>query len=630
MKVIRIRPQFILFLITMATPFCMAESERPDKPNIVLILADDLGWQDLKCYDVDDPSAYDTPHLDAFAQKGVQFWQAYSPAPSCSPSRCAIMSGNHPARAQKTHVVGGHPPYARSASSRMMDPWYSGRMPEDTFTLAKAMKAHGYTTGHYGKWHIAISHKAFPQPLDVGFDFSIATRGAHSNAGIEYPNKGFATRDKNDRYRLDENGFPRHENNLNAIDFIRKNKEQPFFMYYATWLVHAPIITRNKALLEKYATRMNVDPATRVGKKAKFDGQTNPFYGAMVESLDYYMGQVFSYLETTDDPRWPGHKLSENTYIIFTSDNGGVTGYTDNTPLDMGKTSAKEGGTRVPLMIVGPNIPAGVQSDVMVNGLDFYPTILSLSGAPQPKNKHLDGCDLSPLLWGNPRDKSLVKHADGKVRDTMIWHYPHANSFESTLIQDGYKLIRNYDHLGNLKTPPIELFQLYKTKDQKQIRADIEEAKNLVSELPEKAAEMDKKLTNILTEMKASYPSYNPYYKGKPPHLQNIPAVKNIPTVNDVKEEQGTVTVNYQEHGAKVQHAQLIYTFNGEDKDEEWFRVILSKGEGSTYHGKLPKGTTHYFVNLIDEHHFLISHPSLKSYKHKKSAITEFALSPKN
>ena len=90
------------------------------------------------------------------------------------------------------------------------------------------------------------------------------------------------------------------------------------------------------------------------------------------------------------------------------------------------------------------------------------------------------------------------------------------------------------------------------------------------------------------------------------------------------------MTVSYQEHGAKVQHAQLIYTLNGEDKDEEWFRVILSKGEGSTYHGKLPKGTTHYFVNLIDEHHFLISHPSLKSYKHKKSAITEFALSPKN
>ena len=160
----------------------------------------------------------------------------------------------------------------------------------------------------------------------------------------------------------------------------------------------------------------------------------------MVESLDYYMGQVFAYVEKTDDPRWPGHKLSENTYIIFTSDNGGVLGYTDNAPLVMGKTSAMEGGTRVPLLIVGPNIKAGVQSDVMVNGLDFYPTFVSLAGGELPEDKNLDGCDLTPLLLGDAKDGSLVKHSDGKVRDAMIWHFPHTTDFESTIIEDGFKL----------------------------------------------------------------------------------------------------------------------------------------------------------------------------------------------
>ena len=146
------------------------ESEKP-KPNIVIILADDLGWQDVKCYDVDEPSPSETPNIDAFAKRGVMFWQAYSPAPTCAPSRCAIMSGNHPARAQKTHVVGGSPPAARSSRSRMMDPWYSGRIPEDEMTLAKAMHQNGYVTGHVGKWHMAIDHHAFSTAKRCRFRF---------------------------------------------------------------------------------------------------------------------------------------------------------------------------------------------------------------------------------------------------------------------------------------------------------------------------------------------------------------------------------------------------------------------------------------------------------------------------
>jgi len=598
-----------------------AEEARPEKPNVILIVTDDLGWQDVKCYDVDDPSAYDTPYLDAFAKKGIMFWQAYSPAPSCSPSRCAIISGDHPARAQKTHELGGRPPWAK-ASSMMMDPWFSGRMPAETFTLARAMKANGYTTGHAGKWHIAIDHHAFPQPADVGFDFTRSTRGAHSGRGLDKPLEGFATADEKDPYRLDENGFPYHQNNEDALDFIRENKEEPFFLYYCTWLVNAPIVTRNEALLKKYAERMGVDPAAQFGKKIKGGGQKNPYYGAMVESLDYYMEQIFSYVENTEDPRWPGHMLSENTYIIFTSDNGGVVGYTDNVPLDMGKTSAKEGGTRVPLLIVGPEITAGVQSDVMVNGLDFFPTIVSLAGSELPEDKRLDGCDLAPLLLGDATDASLVKDADGEVRNTMVWHFPHATDFESTIIEDGYKLIRNYDHRGKDKDPPLELFQLYKHDDGTSVRADIEEAINVEKEMPERVASMYKKLTGALMEMDASYPHFNPNYSGK------LPRKDKIPDAVSVDEKDGAIFVKFKENGAKVELAHLIYTLNGGEDHEEWFRAPLVQIETGALKAELPKGTTHYFINLIDENNFLVSYPSTEGVTGKNPDLTGIALQP--
>ena len=169
------------------------ENDRPAKPNVVLILTDDLGWQDVKCYDIDEPSPMETPNIDAFAKKGVMFWQGYSPTPVCSSSRCAILSGNHAARAQKTSIVGGAPPTC-SKGFRVMAPWYSGRMPADEMTIAKALRQNGYATGHSGKWHIAISHKAFPQPKDVGFDYSQASRGARRSMKDRLA--GFSTTEK--------------------------------------------------------------------------------------------------------------------------------------------------------------------------------------------------------------------------------------------------------------------------------------------------------------------------------------------------------------------------------------------------------------------------------------------------
>jgi arylsulfatase A-like enzyme len=585
----------------------------PSKPNIVLLLTDDLGWQDVKCYDVDKPSPMETPNIDALAKKGLLFRQAYAPAPTCAPSRCAIMSGNHPARAQKTHVVGGQPPHPYQRENwRMMAPWYSGRMPEDEITLPKVLRQNGYVTGHCGKWHMAIDHHAFPQPEDQGFDWTRSNRGARSSMEPNR-NTGFATNDPNDPYRLDENGFPYHQNSEDALTFVSENKDRPFFLYYATWLVHTPIHTRNEKLLEKYCKKLGVE-RLKDNQGWKGEGQTNPYYCAMVESLDYYAGRLFDYLDNTDDPRWPGHKLIENTYVIFTSDNGGMEGYpgeiiTDNYPLDKGKISLMEGGTRVPLIITGPGIKAGVESDVMVNGLDFYPTILSLTGTEKPAGKKFDGIDLAGLLLNDPANPSLVRHQNGKVRDTMVWHFPNSGAFESTIRVGDYKLIRNYDHVNEPNTVELELYRLYETRNGKQFRIDIEEFRNLADEMPAKTAQMNQRLTELLTEMKASYPYYNPHFKGELPNKEKVCSILSHRQFGNIAE------FKYQENGAKVVRANLIYTLNGGQRYEEWYRVEAELTAGMKVRAQIPEGTTHYFINLIDENNFLRSYPEIVTRK---------------
>jgi len=609
--------------------FAGFSNERPAKPNVVLILTDDLGWQDVKCYDIDEPSPMETPNIDSLAKQGVKFWQAYAPAPTCAPSRCAIMSGNHPARAQKTHVVGGAPPTPNHKYGwTMMAPWYSGRMPENETTLARVLQSNGYVTGHSGKWHMAIDHKAFPQPEDQGFDWTRSSRGARS--GMPSRVSGFATIQKEDPFRLDENGYPYHQTSEDALTFLRENHQKPFFLYYATWLVHTPIHTRSEQLLEKYCKKLGVErPNDQEGWTMK--GQTNPFYCAMVEELDYYMGKVFDYLKGTQDPRWPGHKLIENTYIIFTSDNGGMEGHpgeviTDNYPLDKGKISAMEGGTRVPLIITGPGIPKGVESDVMVNGLDFYPTLLTLTGTKRPKDKDLDGCDLSDLLLKNPTNSSLVKNKDGKPRDTMVWHFPHSVALESTIRMGGYKLVRNYNHRFDERTTELELYQLYKTENGKQVRVDIEEANNLASQHPQLSKELNERLSSILNEMDASYPYYNP-------QARRVGAEKNlIPKVISHEIQNETVTFSVREQGAKIVRADLIYTNNGGKKYEEWYRIKGKEKTKGTISFNLPEGSTHYYLNLIDENNFLVSYPETPDYSElgkTKEKFSKFAIARK-
>jgi len=255
----------ILFCIAALTAVGIA-ADRPSKPNVVLILTDDLGWQDVGCYDIDEPLPMKTPHIDGLAERGVMFWQGYSPAPTCAPSRCATMSGVHPARAQKTHVVGGAPPVPRSQRTRMMVPWYSGRMPAGELTIARVLQQNGYVTDNSGKWHMGINHNAFPQPGDQGCDWTRSNRG--SRQPMKDRLKDFATTEPDDPFRLDDKGYPFHETNVDSLTFLREHKDRPLFLYYATWLVHSPIQHSSlKALTgaEELATIYKSEPVPSVG-----------------------------------------------------------------------------------------------------------------------------------------------------------------------------------------------------------------------------------------------------------------------------------------------------------------------------------------------------------------------------
>ncbi|WP_199271661.1 sulfatase [Paraglaciecola sp. L3A3] len=600
-------------MIIFSMLFCLnlpqaLANERPEKPNVMLILTDDLGWQDVKRYDIDKPSPFETPNIDKLADEGVLFWQAYSPATTCSPSRGAILSGKHPVRIQRTSVRGGHPPLPYNQSSPLISPWMKGALDSSEITIAELLQKNGYKTGHSGKWHVGVAGTDIPLPTEQGFEFSKHGFGAHKR--MQDRTKEFSTTDTSEPFYLDDKGFPFDDITQDGLDFMEQAKNSPFFLFYSSRLVHTPIQTRSEVLLRKYYAKLGVEYPK---KQDVWDeqGQQNAYYAAMVEMIDHYTGLLIKYLQQTDDPRWPGHKLIENTYVIFTSDNGGMEQHTkeiitDNYPLDKGKINAKEGGVRVPLIITGPNISANQQSNVMVNGVDFYPTILSWTGTQKQAKQILDGADLSTLLKQDPTDQNLVIDPwTGKVRDTMMWHFPNS-SMQSTIRIDGYKLIRQYEASEEKAT--LELYQLYKNGSK---RVDIEESVNLAEKMPQKAKEMDQLLQQRLDKLNARYPYLNPLAKTPLPNKSKIPTVINHGIAGE------NVWLTYKNNGAKVVKAELIYTTNGGVRGEVWLPITMQHKDGKVS-GTLPEGTSHYVFNLIDENNFLISYPEAGYQKYTK------------
>jgi len=538
------------------------------------------------------------------------------------------MSGVHPARAQKTHVVGGSLPIANSPNAPIIEPWDSGRILENTPSLAQTLKSGGYTTGHTGKWHIAVNHHETPQPMDIGFDFTTHFKGQDTRGvqnGMKNRLAEFSTTDADSKYPLDENGFPTDPITEESLRFMEDNKNKPFFLYNATWLVHTPIQSRSKSLLEKYCKKLGVDFPTDPNGTYP-EGQLNPYYCAMVETLDYYTGKLINYLDATDDPRWPGHKLSENTYIIFTSDNGGMEGnskkgmITDNYPLDRGKLSAKEGGTRVPFFIAGPKIKGGIESDVMINALDLYPTILSWTGIKPADQQLLDGADLSSFLQNGSQTPADILDKKGNPRNSLIWHYPHPSHSCSTIRKDGYKLLINYGAEYKPTLAECELYQLY---DDKGERVDIEEKNNIANEKVDIANSLKDELNNRLDAMSATRPYRNHNCKSTGEKRTQIPSELSH-TVEGSK-----VSLSFNENGAKVTKAYLYYTTPDEKHSGEWFRSTATINDG-TVSANIPTATSQFFLSLVDENNFLVLYPNVPSKKERgKKPLSDYALSEK-
>lgn len=461
----------------------MESGARSHRPNVLFIMVDDLGWSGLGCY---GSPFFDTPNIDRLAERGLLFTDAYSSAPSCTPTRNAFLTGQHPARTGITHIPWFNQ-HRTAPRYSVRSPIIPDKMEGPVVTIAHLLQQNGYATGQWGKWHMNNT------PEEFGFDM-----GGDRKYGIhDFPGASTAPRDNNrdvwDRYLTE---FPDLEYGEylgcelvdKAIEFITAHKDQPWFYLYDPFLVHTPILSRHKWLIDKYTERFEKMGVTNV----------NPTYAAMTETLDWTVGEIMGAIEKLG--------LLEDTIVFFTSDNGAVQGIhhfpfqvTDNHPLYGGKVSMHEGGIRVPLLIVWPGvIPAGVRTSAVVDTLDFYPTIATMTGARLDPEWILDGEDLTPLLRGER----------GLERESIFWHFPHfvtrANAWDDRytdyvgVIRRGeWKLMLRYEDDG------IELYNLVK---------DIGETQDRSMEFPELARSMKAELQRNLKEKGAAMPDANPGY----------------------------------------------------------------------------------------------------------------------
>ena len=579
---------------------------RPAQPNLLLILADDLGWQDIKVYDqletdvvngFGGTNVFETNQMDALAAEGVMFTNAYSPTPVCAPSRVAIMTGKHPARTDVTSVSGGQCPKAGSVNTNGITPHYRHSLKDEEVSLAEALRDAGYFTGAFGKWHMSPEgqHYTFPKPMDQGFDVAYNDRGVQN--GMSDRTTGFATSDPSDPYQLDANGIAKDPVTEETLGFFADavSREEPFFCYYSTWLVHTPIQMRTESLLQKYAGLMGYSYPLN-GSEFFAEGQNNPYYAAMVESLDYYISKLIDYLETTDDPRWPGHKLIENTYIILTSDNGGYEGAdngTDNFPLDKGKLWLQEGGVRVPFIAMGPGISSNTLSDVVINGMDIYPTFLALAGASIPSG--LDASDLSPLLLNDPLDSAQVTDpATNTERASMFWHFPHSGRNATTMLKDGWKLYKKY-------TSSPDKYSLYQLYDFNGDAVDIGEQVDVKAAHPQVLTEMSAELDTWMEEVDARPLYWNP-------QRLDLPLGDQSPKILSTGNDETMAWVTWNTNQAKVKYLDLLYCYQPiAGWGEEWFKIpVPFNHEDGWAEIEIPEGAQSYLFNLIDENLFLL------------------------
>ena len=426
---------------------------------------------------------YESPNIDRIANEGMRFTQGYATCQVCSPSRASIMTGKYPARVDISNYIGAPEREAWKRNTKLLPPSYAHGLPHSETTLAEAFQQAGYKTFFAGKWHLG-GEGSFPE--DHGFDIN---KGGHHRGS---PPGGYFSPYENPKLEDGPIGeyLPLRLAGETAA-FIKAHKNEPFFAYLSFYNVHGPIQT-TKALWEKYRKKAGNGPIA----KSRFiidrttpvrQVQDNPLYAGMVEAMDTAVGEV---LKTIDDLG-----LEENTIVVFTSDNGGVSAgdgkATSNLPLRGGKGRQWEGGIREPFYIKWPGSQSqGKICDTPVIGNDFFPTLLELAGLPVMPDQHLDGTSLVPLLKGE----------DIKPRN-LYWHYPHYGNQggePSSIIRQ-----RNWKYIYYYEDRRSELYDL---------TSDPAEQSNIVSVYPELAAELKDQLDNWLTNVGATFPYTNPNY----------------------------------------------------------------------------------------------------------------------
>ena len=471
----------LLIILIFVVVQCQTPERDPYKPNVLFILADDLGYYDLS---LTGSQFYETPNIDKLGRKSSRFSQGYATCQVCSPSRASIMTGKYPARHGITNWIGEKSGEAWRENGRydkLLPSDYVHQLDSKDTTLAEALKEQGYKTFFAGKWHLG-GEGSYPE--NHGFDINIGGWSAGSPAGgffAPWANPKLENRDpgENLSIRLAKE----------TADFIRSNKDSTFFAFLSFYAVHAPIQTTQKKW-EKYRNKAEQTGFAEKGYEMERVlpirvVQDNPVYAGLVETMDEAVGIVLNTLEETG--------ISENTIVIFTSDNGGVSSgdayATSNRPLRGGKGYQWEGGIREPYFIFVPGMESK-EIDVPATGTDFYPTIMDLMGFKLKPEQHQDGASLAPLLRG----ESIAD------RD-LFWHYPHYGNQggePSSIIRDGdWKLIRYWEDGRN------ELYNLSE---------DPSENKDVSAEEPDQVAFLLRKLERWLIQTRAKIPIKDPQY----------------------------------------------------------------------------------------------------------------------
>ncbi|MCY1720002.1 sulfatase [Prolixibacteraceae bacterium Z1-6] len=470
----------LVTLIFVITSYGNEKSTTKDRPNVVFILADDLGYHDLSFA---GSKYYETPNIDKIADEGTVFTNGYAACQVCSPSRASIMTGKFPARHGITDWIGartGQDWRKSGHNNKLLPAEYKLNLAAEYTTLPEALKEVGYKTFFAGKWHLG---KKGSWPEDHGFDIN---KGGWDSGG---PKGGYYAPWTNPNLESGPDG-----ENLSTrlaketVKFLEENKDTAFFAYLSFYAVHGPIQTTQDKWA-KYRKKAEETGIVNSGYKMAArlpirQVQDNPIYAGLVETMDDAVGLVLNSLKELG--------LDKNTIVIFTSDNGGVASgdafSTSNLPLRGGKGYQFEGGIREPYIIKVPGMTNGERSDVPVSGTDFYPTILDLARADLRPNDHQDGISLLPVLKGQ-----VVPERP------LIWHYPHYGNQggdPSSIIRLGdWKLIHYYENDKD------ELYNL---------RTDLEEQHNIAEENRLKVKELKARLFDYLESVNAIFPEKDP------------------------------------------------------------------------------------------------------------------------